>query len=231
MQNLIDGVFEGVEVNVPMAFDVQPFYLDGKKYDKGRFPEGPQKMDGRKVVQFIKTVPVWEGAYPRVLEHNARKALVFKALLDALNRKHKDDTFWLKGTAFVAGELVTGSIVYDFDPVPLVVNNIGTATTTFQKTISNEYAGEMRLPKINRERYIVDPAQGDGGVQWVNANAAVNPIAKRDIENGVYPSLDIAVPLNANPYGDLATEYWPSVRTLVKYTLAAPHAVYNFPTE
>jgi hypothetical protein len=75
------------------------------------------------------------------------------------------------------------------------------------------------LPKIERSTYIVDPAHGDGGVQWINANAAENPITQKDIDAGMYPTLAMEVPINANPYGDLVSGYWQSVRGLVRETL------------
>ncbi len=219
LQDLIDGVFNGMDINVPEAFDVHPFYLDGKKYDKGHFNQGLQKLNGRQVIQFIKTVPIAEGAYDKSLEHNARKALVFNALLNSLSGKYKDRAFWLHMTTFVTSELINGSIVYDFDPIPLMVNNIGSTTASLQKSLATNAGSEMRMPKIDQSKYIVDPAHGDGGVQWVNANAAVNPVTKKDIDAGVYTSLDLEVPINANPYGDLVSDYWTSVRVLTKRTL------------
>lgn len=212
LQRLIDQVFDGVVVNVPIAFDVHPFYLDGVKYPGGHFAQGEQKLDGRQVIQFIKTVPVAEGEYPKEIEHNARKALVFEGLLRAVNEKYTARAFWLKGAAFIAGEFFTGAVVCDFDPLALVVQTITTMPNA-------SFTRELTLPKINRSLYIVDAAHGDGGVQWVNANAAENPITQKDIEAGVYITLAMAVPLNANPYGDLVTGYWTSVRTLVKETL------------
>ena len=219
IQRLVDNVFDGVQVTAPMAFDVHPFYLDGVKYPGGHFPQGPQELNGRQVIQFIKTVPVAEGPYDKLLEHNSRKSLVFDALLRSLNEKYKDRTFWLKGAAFVAGELINGAVVFDFDPVSLIVNNIGGATTGLQKSFAAEQSSEICLPNINQEKYIVDPAQGDGGVQWVNANAAENPITQKDIDAGIYPTRAMEVPINANPYGDLVIGYWTSVRGLVKESL------------
>jgi hypothetical protein len=230
LQGLVDNVFQGVTVDVPESFDVHPFYLDDKKYDKGHFDKGPQTLTGRQVIQFIKTVPVNEGAYDKVLEHNARKALVFEAILKSLSQNYSDKGFWLRGSGFVASQMVGGSIVYDFDPLPLIVNNIGATTTGLQRAMNKTGPSGLNIPRINREKYIVDAAQGDGGVQWVNANAAENPITKKDIDTGVYQSLDMEIPINANPYGDLAHEYWPSVRALVKYALTAPAVMYNFPT-
>jgi len=231
MQGLVDGVFEGLDVDVPMTFDVHPFYLDGKKYEAGRFVKGKQKLNGRQVIQFIKTVPVSDGAYDKLIEHNARKSLVFNAILDRLSQKYNDHLFWLRGSTFVAGELVNGSIVYDFDPLPLLVHNIGGVSAWLAQNNSAASTAPMRLPKINQSKYIVDSAHGDGGVQWVTANAAINPITQKDLEQGVYTSLDMEVPIYANPYGDLVSEYWTSVRRLVRYTLTAkPSAIYNFPT-
>lgn len=220
LQGLVDGVFGGVEVNIPEAFDVHPFYLDGKKYDKGHFPRGLQRLNGRQVVQFIKTVPIAEGAYAKSLEHNVRKALILDALLTSLYEQSHSRLFWLKGSAFVTGELITGAITYDFDPVSLIVTNIGATTANIQRTIGSSRGEGLAVPRIGKTRYVVDPASGDGGVQWVNANAAENPISKRDIEDGVYPSLDFEVPIQSNPYGDLVTEYWTSVRQLVRDALS-----------
>lgn len=231
MQGLVDGVFEGLDVDVPMTFDVHPFYLDGKKYEQGRFVKGRQKLNGRQVIQFIKTVPVSEGTYDKLIEHNARKSLVFNAILDKLSQKYNDHLFWLRGSTFVAGELVNGSMVYDFDPLPLIVHNIGGVSALLAQNNSATPTAPMRLPKINQSKYIVDSAHGDGGVQWVTANAAINPITQKDLEQGVYTSLDMEVPIYANPYGDLVTEYWTSVRMLVKYSLYAQTPPYNFYTE
>lgn len=229
LQGLVDNVFQGIDVNVPESFDVHPFYLDDVKYGEGHFDQGMQKLSGRQVIQFIKTVPITEGAYDKVLEHNSRKALVFDAILQSLTQNYSDKGFWLRASSFVAGEMVKGSIVYDFDPVPLIVNNIGSTTASLQRTMNKDGAG-IALPKINRSKYIVDAAQGDGGVQWVTANAAENPITKKDVDNGVYPTLDMEVPINANPYGDLVAEYWTSVRVLIKQSLTAPSVLYSFPT-
>lgn len=222
MQDLIDNVFGGVEVDVPQAFDVHPFYLEGKKYDKGHFPKGLQRLNGRQVIQFIKTVPVTEGAYDKSLEHNVRKALVLDALTQAIDKNYTDRVFWLRITTFVAGQMVNGAIAYDFDPVSLIVNHIAPTTANLRKTMGKSSGEGINLPKIRKSKYVVDPAHGDGGVQWVNANAAMNPITLKDIQEGVYPSLDIEVPITANPYGDLATDYWSSVRRLVREALTSP---------
>ena len=215
MQGVIDNVFQGVEVDVPRAFEVNAFYLDGVKYDAGKFSAGKQKLNGKQVIQFIKTVPVSDGYYGKDLEHNARKHLIFQGLLNAIDTNYSDKWFWARASAFVASQLATGNIVYDFDPVALMVNNIDNATPLLAKLASQEN-NPGTMPKIRRTIYIVDPAHGDGGVQWVTSNAAANPITQKDLDAGVYRTIDLEVPLNANPYGDLVTEYWASVRAVVK---------------
>ncbi len=219
LARFVDKVFEGVTVDAPMEFDVHPFYLDGVKYPGGHFSQGVQKLTGTQVIQFIKTVPVAEGLYDPMIEHNARKSYVFAGLLQALTENYADRGLWLRGSAFAASEYLSGAVAFDFDPLALVVNNIGRTLPRLKKSLAADSAGALTLPKINQSKYIVDPAHGDGGVQWVNANAAVNPITQKDIDAGIYPTLAMEVPYTANPYGDLVTGYWGSVRALVRETL------------
>ncbi len=219
MQDFIDSMFEGVIVDVPAAFNVHPFYLDGVKYEKGSFAQGRQKLSGRQVIQFIKTVPIAEGYYGRDLGHNVRKHLVFTALFQAVEKNYKETWFWAKGSTFVARQTIGGGIAYDFDPIALIVTNIGQTIGNLSKLVNKDGASPM--PRIQKSIYIVDPAHGEGGVQWITANAAVNPITKKDIDSGVYNAMDIEVPINANPYGDLVIEYWPSVRQVVREAITS----------
>ncbi len=221
MQDLVDSVFDGVMVDIPTAFDVHGFYLDGKKYDQGHFARGLQRLNGRQVIQFIKTVPIAEGAYDKSLEHNVRKALIFDALLAAINKDYQDAGFWIRGGSFVTRQLLTGAISYDFDPVGLFVSNIGPTTANLRQSMSKTKSSTSLLPKIAQSKYVVDPAAGDGGVQWVTANAAVNPVTKKDIDDGVYTSFDMEVPYESDPYADLVIHYWPSVRQLVRTALTS----------
>ncbi|MBI3912739.1 MAG: LCP family protein [Chloroflexi bacterium] len=219
MARAVDNAFGGVEIDNPFQFDVHPFYLEGKKYPAGTFLAGKQKLNGTQVLQFIKTVPITQGYYGRDLEHNYRKHLIFTALLESLARQGGDAGFWLKGSGFIAGELMKGAISYDFDPVPFAINNAQNIVPELRRYATNRRAG-MGLPKINKTIYVVDPAHGDGGVQWVASNAyAGNVVAQKDIQEGVYPSLDYEIPIDGNPYGDLVTDYWFSVRKLVRKSL------------
>jgi len=45
-------------------------------------------------------------------------------------------------------------------------------------------SGTSAVPRVARTIYIVDPASGDGGVQWVKANAKTNPVTQRDLDAG-----------------------------------------------
>lgn len=219
IQNLVDNVFGGVEVDVPAAFEVHPFYLDGKKYEAGQFQKGKQILNGRQVIQFIKTVPITQGYYGKSLEHNARKHLIFEALLESLNKQSAERGFWIRGSAFLAGELVTGNIVYDFDPIPFAVNNIGGTLPNLGRYLAARTSSGINLPKISKTTYVADPSNGDGGVRWADGDVN-NPFTKRDLESGVYPAgAGLTIPYDANANGDLITEYWPSVRSLVKNTL------------
>ena len=78
------------------------------------------------------------------------------------------------------------------------------------------------LARPDRKVYgseIVDQAQGDGGVRWVNPNVD-DPYIRADIAAQVYPGFDMEVPYYGNPYAaDLANDYWGSVRNLVRTSL------------
>lgn len=221
IQRLIDNVFGGMIIDVPEEFDVHAFYLEGKKYPAAHFSKGRQTFNGQQVIQFIKTVPVAKGYYGKTLEHNVRKHLVFRALLDALSNDSSNTQFWLKASGFLTTEVLNGSIAYDFDIVALGVNNIGNITSRLGTVTSQRPSADAFMPEINKTIYIADPANGDGGVQWVGANAAVNPITQRDLQDGKYMTPDMTIPLDANPYGDLVTGYWPSVRSIVRIKLMA----------
>lgn len=206
-----DNVFGGLDVQVPMSFKVNGFYLDGVKYPGGEFQQGTQKLNGVQVIQFIKTVPV-EEHYDAALEHNARKHLVFKSLMDALRTHSSDVTFLGKAALFFSGQVAQDSIAYDFDLKSLLVDNMRGLMTDFARPS----AQDDDVPSVNRTLYVVDPASGDGGVQWVQANAHDNPVTQQDIAANVYKELAIEVPYHGNPYADdLPGRYWSDVRNVV----------------
>ncbi len=220
IQRLVDNVFGGIAIDNPTTFAVHPFYLDGKKYPQATFAAGRVKLNGTQVIQFIKTVPITQGYYGRTLEHNYRKHLILRALLDTLSAQSADRAFWLRESGFVMAESVQGAIAYDFDPVALAVSNVTSTLPEIGRYVSEGKRGGFGLPQIRRTIYVVDASHGDGGVQWVRSDAHFgNVIAQQDIQSGVYDTLDYEVPIGGNPYGDMVTDYWFSVRTLVKGAL------------
>lgn len=216
IQGATDNVFGGLDVDVPLAFKVNGFYLDNVKYPAGEFQAGVQHLDGIQVIQFIKTVPVEQQYDPR-LEHNARKHLVFRAIMDSLKEHASDVAFLGRAALFFSSQVSQDSIADDFDLRTLVVDNLRKLMTNFGRPD----APDTGMPGVNRTLYVVDPASGDGGVQWVLANAHDNPITARDIEQHVYGELAMEVPYHGDPYAaDLAHGYWTDVRNLIAAGLA-----------
>lgn len=224
IKDLVDEVFGGVEVEVPQDFEVFPFYFKGTKYPEGRFTSGKQEMDGLKVLQFIKTVPK---SPDKSYEHNVRKQLVFEALLGSFGEKASDLTFWWRTLEFFRREMDAKEIEHNFNMRDLVFRNIRTIIKGLGKSLFVDT--QLNFPEISQKLYIVDWKHGDGGVRWVKAEASVNPVIKKEIEEGVYENLRkgagdpyaIEIPEGGDPYAqDLATGYWRSVRLLVKKALS-----------
>ena len=211
-----DKVFGGLDVDVPLGFKVNGFYLDGEKYPAGQFQQGLQRLNGVQVIQFIKTVPV-EAKYDAALEHNARKHLVFRSLMNAMSEHTGDVAFLGRAALFFSGQVARDSIAYDFDLRGLLTDNLRTMMADFTRP----EASNKDVPSVNRTLYVVDPASGDGGVQWVQANARDNPITKQDIAFQRYGELAIEVPYHGDPYAtNLADQYWTDVRHLIAKRLA-----------
>jgi hypothetical protein len=211
-----DNVFGGLEVDVPLGFKVNAFYLDGEKYPAGEFKQGLQKLNGVQVIQFIKTVPV-EEHYDPALEHNARKHLVFRSLMETMGQHSRDVAFLGRAALFFSGQVAQDSIAYDFDLRGLLVDNLRMLMGDFARP----EASNKDVPGVFRTLYVVDPASGDGGVQWVQANAHDNPITQRDIAEHRYGELAMEVPYHGDPYAEnLAAHYWTDVRTLIAKRLA-----------
>ncbi len=216
--NLVDGVYGSIEVENPADFKVQPFYLDGKMFEEGRFGRGRQQLGGTQTIQYIKALTA---QHDPALERNVRKVIVFRALLDGTNQRCHDRDFWLRLSSFVVGQSSSKAIQYDFDPLRLLVSNLPAVISSAGRFAKGEGC-DLGASRMGRTLYVVDPTVGDGGVQWVSMEVLTNPIAKKDLESGVYPQAGAAMelPINSNPYGDLITQYWQSVRSLVRQRLS-----------
>jgi LytR_cpsA_psr family len=219
---LTDEVFQGITVDVPMDFTVNPFYLDGKKYPEGTFTRGLHILDGTRVLQFIKTVPV-EQVYDKSLEHNARKHLIVKSMMDTFADRSDDMLFWWRALQFLNKEAGSRSVAYDFDVKSLLINNVNEILGTVHMALATGKSTASAMPEIDRTIYIVDPGSGDGGVQWVLENAQVNPVTRKDVESGTYTDIATEVPYNGDPHAeDLVTRYWADLRAVVAARLREP---------
>jgi hypothetical protein len=226
IRDLVDQVFGGVEVEVPRGFEGIPVYIDGIGYP-ARFAKGQQWLTGTQVLVFIKAVPVVPAGkyYGKDLEHNVRKGIVFEALLQTLKERSADPGFWGRLVWFITAEEARfwdRRMDYDFDPIALAVDNIRHLLPHLGEITE---AREIGFPEIRKRIYVQDPANGDGGVGWVSWQARRYPQVKKDVELGVYPPRGegFAAPVGGNPYGEnLVTDYWPSVRILVKQALISP---------
>src|SRR5262249_11119368 len=151
------------------------------------------------------------------LEHNARKHLVFRSLMDALSEHVGDVAFLGKAALFFSGQVAQDSIAYDFDLRTLLVDNLRGMMVDLAKPETRD----KQVPSVARTLYVVDPASGDGGVQWVQANANTNTVTARDLAEHRYSETAMEVPYTGDPYADdLPNRYWTSVRKLIATRLA-----------
>src|SRR5262249_46771191 len=122
-----------------------------------------------------------------------------------------------RAALFFSSQVSRDSLAYDFDLKSLLVDNLRGMMTDFRRSD----ASDQDMPSVQRTMYIADPASGDGGVQWVNANAHDNPITQRDLDQHVYGETAMEVPYHGDPYAqDLAADYWTDVRQLIASRLA-----------
>ncbi len=224
IKDLVDEVFLGLAIDVPEAFDVQPFFLEGVTYQAGHFEKGPQRFDGRRAIQYIKTVPKAE-KYPPSLEHNVRKQQVFSALNDGWRKAMLDPTFWLRVVTFPKRELDRKRIVYDFDHF-ILIGSLETVAGSLSNYAVLGKSLSVGWPYLepNLALYIVDKSCSldpqIAAVRWVDANVLDDEFMQRDLANGIYPKgFGIEVPYFANPYGNLPQDYWREVRKYIWFRL------------
>ncbi|GIW07045.1 MAG: hypothetical protein KatS3mg060_1850 [Dehalococcoidia bacterium] len=215
---LIDNVYGGLPITNPRAFDVHPFYLNGVKYPRGHFPAGDQVLDGKAVLQYIKTVPIERpGALDKNLEHNVRKHRIVRALVAATKANVANPVFLGKLLHFLRDQGTSDRIVTDFDLAGLVIHQLGGYLAAVSLPFFGD-GGGMELPEVAKTIYIHDPAAGDGGVRWVRGDP--NPATQRDLARGVYRDPNMAVPVGGNPAAsNLTTGYWHYLRAHIKRKL------------
>src|SRR5260221_10265002 len=124
--------------------------------------------------------------------------------MGAMSHRSSDVAYLGRAALFFSGQVSQGSIAYDFDLRGLLVDNL----RTMMADLARPEASNKDVPGVFRTLYVVDPASGDGGVQWVQANAHDNPITLQDIAFHRYNELAMEVPYHGDPYADnLAAQY------------------------
>lgn len=210
----VDDVMGKLVVVLPFDLDTIPYPREGQMRPAGHFSAGRNEMDGERVLQFMKAL---SAVHDPATERNARKSLVFSGIFAYLQAHATDPFFWLRAIDFTNGEVGNGHLHADFDLAGLVLANAGDLARGMISLARADRKGPL-MPRLNRSLYVVDVDSGDGGVEWVSLSH--NPIARRDVAEGVYPNLSFEVPFNSDPYSaDLPDDYWWSVRRLIKETV------------
>lgn len=199
----------GLEVDFPLKIPLQAYWYDGKKYEEKGWvlEQGPKKLSGREVVGAIKAIPTWEPPNPNYkpeMEHNFRKALVFKALQKVVQENLSDNSFKLKFASFLVGEMLKGQTDYDFNAMSLVVNNL------LGKFKSEENKAHFKKIEISKSLYVVDKGNSVEKytpVHWINPNSMGK-------EGEVFQkNMGYEMPIGGNPNSsNLVSDYWRPVR-------------------
>lgn len=223
--DLVDKAASGIRVTNPKSFTAYKIYLQGKPYPEKFFTKGAQELDGIRALQYIKSVPK-EDPDP-VIEHNRRKSLV----MDALRQKLAKPASLLQLIPTIKENLDNRVVEVDGVTRNLLFTDrsLLSGAEILRYLVSGGKIDQL-IPKSRRKIYLVDWAHGDGGMQWVTANAAQNSISKRDLELGVYPpKIGAEVPFDhrmnflPDPYAeDLIEGYWLPLRKRVAELLSSP---------
>lgn len=222
MVDLINKIYGKLKINNPKKFRAHSIYYKENKYPEEEFKQGVVEVDGLKSLYYIKSVPV-NDADPQI-EHNQRKYRVLKSLKE----RTSGIIIYLQLLRFLQEKADAGVIQLDFNPSELFydLENLNSFFKIGTSMLSDN-SMERIMPKDGKEIYIVDPAHGDGGVQWTSANAAFNPITRKDFDLGIY-NKDFGyevpyhpdLPFTANPYAtDLINDYWFPMRWRIKELL------------
>lgn len=227
IKDLTDSAFGTVDVDVPFSIDLYPFYHEGKLYPEGHLAEGKQKMDGIKAMQFLKA---WSKTHRPEHERNIRKHIFIKSLIKEAKANKTNIGFLLKSFGFLRDQEAKQTVKVDFDLGKLLLSPqtlFGLATKAIGQSDDEE------MFQTNKTMYLVDPYSGgpEDGVIWVTRSES--PQIKDELARGIVNDPTMVVPHteNANPYSDdLITDYWSSVRKLVKEKLSPSLVTTNVST-
>lgn len=237
IQKLIDNVFQGIEVDVPVEMELAPYYYQGTLHDekKRRFSKGKVKLNGQEVVGYIKAIPtvnpgekITDGRppYSPPMEHNKRKMNVIEGLMSTTRARFSPGLLKTINDYF-DGEAKTKEMEFDFNYRELLGKGLLNAIGEWAKSsLPGGKSLDASLPEITGERYLVDRCCStdpeNTPVHWHYWSPQVpgeEKLGEDYLSKKVYDqSREMAyeVPYGGNPYGDLIDDYWFGVRTYIK---------------
>lgn len=247
VDNILGGITLDLPIDMPLGpyyFSEGKYQIPilRKKYDQqGRiFPKGEVRLNGRELVGFIKAIPLYQPKidkeYSPIMEHNFRKALFFDTLLASLKEKFASGKergqLAVSLAAYILEQILVQDVVYDFDAVSFIVSNLGRAQEILEKFNRRGTNIDLGFPEIRHSLYIVDKCcsadldKENMPVHWADSiDRPQEEEIKKDWGAGVFDKtvggqkLAYEVPFGGNPYGDLISEYWQTVRAWVRRRL------------
>lgn len=203
IKNVVDSVFEGIDIDVQNEASIYEIYLNGKKEPKHLYPKGKQKLTGILALQYIKGVPIprLPGDYQKELEHHLRETTVMQSLKETLvNRALNifDPLFKARLVRYLYEKLNKKGLDYDFDWKSLAIDNLFQALTQFTGVLRQGDMDNLKIPDFSRDDYMADSRSG-AGISVRNSSG------------------DMFFPINGNPYGaDSIKDYWFEFRNFVE---------------
>lgn len=225
LQNYLQKVNGPVELVVPKNFQTSVYRLDGVEHGRNFIPAGRQVLSPDKAMTFV----LGEQFEPRgkIDERSYRKNLLLRTLTCQAREKlaSKDAGFVAKLLGFAISEFRSQNLITDFN-FALITNGLSRVAYAF---LYNRGNVDATFPQFNAARMLVvhDDSFGDGGVRRVHRimeypddhGIRDDPLIKREIQLNAIPPY-MLIPIGGNPYAeDLVSDYWFSVRELIKTTL------------
>jgi hypothetical protein len=225
LRNYLDEVNGPVELVVPKDFQTNRYRLDGIEHPEDFIPAGRQTLGTDKTMTFV----LAESRDPqgKADERSYRKDQLLRTLSCTIRQRleTKDAGFAFNMLHFLGSELSSQDLSSDFD-FQLIAGGLASLAGGL---ITNGGNFDQIFPQIGAARELVvhDLSYGDGGVRRVHSlvtnpddgGIPDQPVVEQEIRLGSLAPY-MLIPVGGNPYAtDLVTDYWTSVRSLVKSRL------------
>lgn len=225
IKTLIDDVFGGLKVDVPIDFATMPFIVNDQIRPGGHFPKEKQTLDGVRVIEYIKALAknFVEGNLIYETEPNPRKHLIFKELMKAFKTNKSNPLFLGRLLNFLRGNITSRNIETDFDPIGMLRRIPSVAALLKDRITAQRQPKEL---SVDKTIYIQDSGMGaDGGLAWLDASDS--QFIKKARDDGLIPDYHMSVPYgNVNPNStNLVKDFWQSTRDFIKSQLIQPQVV------